>query len=171
MYSLWLMPNEVASKTYQDIIYKLSKPLAAPIFEPHITLLSGMDTPILDQTFYELSVLAALTKPFNVSFSNIAYENDFYRSLYMKAHPVDKLIQLQKETKDIFKTVDYPFRPHLSLLYAELAQKCKPKLAKQLNTKLLKKAQFSSIRLMQTKGKVEDWKLVEEFPFWLSEIK
>lgn len=167
MYSLWLIPEDTAFIKYSEVIEGFSKNLKAPYFEPHITLLGGIKN-IDDKTMYELSVLAAVTDRFKVKLYQLAFQKAYFRCFYLLAKKNRKLCNLYQEALQIFKEEKdvNNYMPHLSLIYKNMEVSQKKKLIKKLGHSLYGNIQIQSIRLVQTQGKVEDWKLVEEFPLW-----
>ena len=160
MYSIWLMPDNIATERFQKVIASLSETHQSPIFTPHITLLSGMQE-VNDLHFYKISVLAALTQVFDVLVGEWSSTNLYFRALFLHTKPSELLNKLQSEVAAIFSEVEYEFNPHLSLLYADLKEDdTSVDVSKEVFANMF---QAVSIAVVQTEGEVEDWKIVDSF--------
>ena len=157
------MPSDRELMRYQNIISEFSQEFDTPAFEPHITLFSGIEN-LTDDIIYQISVLAALTDIFDVTFSEIGLKSNYYKSIYLKPDSNKTLVKMNRELQEIFSDISYSFKPHLSLLYSDASKKEKQDLLHKTNKPILGQFQATTLRIMKTDGNVESWKMVEDFP-------
>ncbi|MFT5835014.1 MAG: 2'-5' RNA ligase [Cognaticolwellia sp.] len=163
MYSIWLMPSDRELMRYQNIISEFSEHFNTPVFEPHITLFSGIEN-LTDEIIYQVSVLAALTDIFDVTFDDFGLKSNYYKSIYLKPDSNQTLEKMNQELQEIFSDISYSFKPHLSLLYSEISKKEKQDLLHQTTKIILGRFQATTLRIMKTDGEVKTWKAIEDFP-------
>jgi myosin heavy subunit len=96
MYSIWLMPSDRELMRYQNIISEFSEHFNTPVFEPHITLFSGIEN-LTDEIIYQVSVLAALTDIFDVTFDDFGLKSNYYKSIYLKPDSNQTLEKMNQE--------------------------------------------------------------------------
>jgi 2'-5' RNA ligase len=164
MYSLWLKPSIESFRRYQSIITDLSDIHQTQSFEPHITLMSGIND-ISDEAFYKISILAALIKVFDDNSTTLSMHNSYYKSLYATIQSNTTLDNLSAEIQALFPKNNYEFQPHLSLIYSDLTKVEKLKIIehqKKFHPKLIG---LEGIQIMKTIGASTDWETIEHFPF------
>ena len=126
----WLVP---AAGPVRDrlagIIAGLAAEHAAPVFAPHVTL-AGVVEASPDAAALVLGRLVAGVAPFAVTLTEVGYEPEFFRSLYLRAGPNPILSALHEAGERAWGLDGPPYRPHLSLLYArDLPEESKPAIA------------------------------------------
>ncbi len=164
MYSLWLKPSIESFRRYQSIISDLAEVNQTEDFLPHITLKSNIED-LTDKHLYDIAVLSAITKVFDVRSTSLSVQDDYYKSLYAVVQHNTILNHLNREIKDLFPNNDYDFQPHISLIYSNLSKVKKLKII-QLNRKTYPKLiGLEGIQIMKTVGKPSDWEMIEYFPF------
>ena len=126
-YSIWLMPEGNVKDQLKYAIYSLSTDFGGPIFEPHITLVSsvlGSEKELVQKT----EIISKKIKPFEISFGDIEYSDNFFRSLFLKIKVNTKL----KTARDIAcKELNWnenDYMPHLSLVYGDYNRKEKEQM-------------------------------------------
>jgi hypothetical protein len=165
MYSIWLRPS--APFTYRQIIQNWGESFGTPVFEPHITLFSGIDD-ISDELFYQLGVLAALNTSFELRPKEVLSRADYFRALYLSFETTPPLKNIYAELQTLFPHVRYPFEPHLSLLYGEIEAAEKRRLLTPDLMRHLQTLSFSAqtISIMDISDEPEMWFSVEDFPLF-----
>ena len=132
--STWLIPAELDRQLLSKAMNALSNRFAAPEFIPHITLYSTyVPKDKLVHTKSLVAGLSKLLKPLPLTVSNIKHSEILFKSLFaeFKKNPaLDKLHATQR--KLFYKYGDYPFNPHLSLMYKILEPHESEKIIKQL---------------------------------------
>jgi 2'-5' RNA ligase len=163
MYSIWLMPSDKELMRYQEIIDEFSLRFDTPGFEPHITLFTGIET-LTDDLIYQISVLAALTDTFELMFKELALKNNYFQAIYLKPDFNNSLSTMNEELTVLFPSVNYAFKPHLSLLYGNISKENKEDYLRQFDSTILGSFHATTLRIMKTVGEVEMWQVIEDFP-------
>jgi len=133
----WLVP---AAGPVRDrlagIIAGLAAAHGAPVFAPHVTM-AGVVESSPDAAALALGRLVAGVPPFEVALTEVGYEPEFFRSLYLRAEPPAILTALHDAGQRAWALDGPPYRPHLSLLYARhLPEERKPAIAGALGLAL-----------------------------------
>ena len=128
-YMTWLVP---AAGPERDRLTAVMGGLAAeheaPVFKPHVTMTDPVEAD-------ELSVLGVLQPmlsgraPIQVTLSGFGHEPEFFRSLYLAVEPSEPLTALHDAARQSWEQILPPYRPHLSLLYADLPEEGKDAIA------------------------------------------
>ena len=163
-YSIWYVPEAAASEPLQALIAALAQESDAPLFEPHITLLGQIDG-AENRLLEKVKVFAGLVSPFQVRFTQLGMQANYFRSLYLKVGPDNVLQRLHQQALAHFKvSVTTPYLPHLSLLYSHLEPQAKQKLLEKHPFSLPRPVTISSLALIRTRGSVGHWELVDQRP-------
>jgi 2'-5' RNA ligase len=165
MYSLWLKPSVESYRRYQSIISNLASDYKTPNFEPHVTILSDIEY-LKDGDFYQIGVLAALTKVFDVKLTVLSMQNSYFKSLYGGIQNNKEINSLNSELQSLFPQNVYSFQPHFSLLYSNVPKGKKLKIIKEQRETIPKLIGLEGIQVVKTIGKPADWEIVEYFPFY-----
>ena len=165
MYSIWLMPSDRELVRYQNIIDEFSLQFDTAGFEPHITLFTGIET-LTDEIIYQISVLAALTDSFELIFNELCLKNNYFQAIYLKPDFNDALLKMNEELTILFPSVNYIFKPHLSLLYGNISKENKEDFLKQSDSTILGNFHATTLRIIKTSGEVEMWQTIEDFPLF-----
>jgi putative hydrolase of the HAD superfamily len=106
---------------YADaIIRALSGSLDAPLFEPHLTVCSGLcvDPGVLRE---RVAIAAQTLSPLVLRVKGVGCTEAYFRSLYIEFMPDLRLAALRDELKiAVDRTDNGVFLPHLSLLYRDM---------------------------------------------------
>ncbi len=157
-FSLWLQPSKSDNFLLQDVLFKLAKEYQTPLFEPHLTLLSGCLDPedFLEQTFFKKH------PPFSVKIKVLNQSQRFFQPIFLEIAENRALTLLRQQCLQKFKMTNVTIKhPHVSLLYGKFVKKERQVIMKSLNLKLFKKIEFNKISLVITEGMVEKWKKVK----------
>ena len=126
-YSIWLMPKGNVKYQLKKIIFMLSTEFDGPIFTPHVTLVSSF-LGSQEELSHKTRIISKKIKPFEVSFGDIGYTGDFFRSLFLNIKVNTKL----KTARDIAcKELNWnqnDFMPHLTLFYGDHKRKKKEQM-------------------------------------------
>ena len=121
MLMAWLMPAAGPVRDHlAATIDRLAAEHDAPRFEPHITM-AGLFQSDQGSAVQTLTSLAADARPFEVRFAATGYEQAYFRALYLRAEPSPQLTALHEAARAAWALVSRRYRPHLSLLYADIA--------------------------------------------------
>ncbi len=162
-YSLWLMPKGKAYKKFSQLIKKLAKENNALVFEPHITILN---VTMLDkeEVIRRATKLVIGQKPFLLTLQNIDYQDNFFRTFFVKADISDELLSLRKKVDDAFGIEYTTYMPHLSILYGEFPSSTKDKIIKNIGRDQAMTFEIDSLILIKG-GEIDKWRIIKEFPF------
>ena len=136
-YALWVVPGGTAYHSLKNQISELSKEYNTVDFEPHVTIIGGLagEENKLVSKMEEL----ASAPPFEISLNKIGDSDEYFKCIFLECERNKELMDLNRKARVIFNHLKDPeFKPHLSLLYAEL----KPELIKKIVDEL--KPKYSS---------------------------
>lgn len=167
-YSLWLVPPR-DDKTFEflrGLIQELARKYETPTFDPHVTLLGGIEGEEQDIVEKTKSLASSLS-PHPIWFDEVGTRRTFFQALFIEAAAVaSRLVRPHLRAKEMFGTIQERYFPHLSLAYADLQPDQLFALMELLPLRKLQGLYFvpESIELWRTEGEVKDWCLVDVFP-------
>jgi 2'-5' RNA ligase len=160
----WLIPSEPAHSLFQRIINDLARRCDAPIFEPHVTIHVGADR--ADAAKNALGEAAREGKLIGLTPLGIDQSTEFIKTLFvqfaMSAEPRKTHDIIREAAKD---SSHYELKPHLSLLYKNLAAATRRELAASINVPL-SEVTFDAIKAVRcvsptkSRADVEAWHVV-----------
>ena len=167
IYALWLVPGGDTYKELSALITRLAKSHGAPVFEPHVTLLSGIKNEGEDELLRLTHLLATRVEPFEVKLAETRYMDDYYRCLFLMAEPTDGLIRANIEAKLVMAELigQQEFYPHLSLLYGEFFPMVKEAIIADIGARMDISFTADKVKLLRVTGGPADWKPLGEFRF------
>jgi len=122
MLMAWLMPAAGPVRDHlAATIDRLAAEHDAPRFEPHVTM-AGLFHSGQQAAVQTLTSLAAGVRPFEIRFAATGYEQAYFRALYLRAEPSPQLTALHEAARAAWALESRPYTPHLSLLYADIAE-------------------------------------------------
>jgi 2'-5' RNA ligase len=125
MLMAWLVPAPGPERDHlAAAIGALAAEHRAPRFEPHITI-AGRFHSGEQAAARALTSITAGVRPFEVRFAAVGHEQAYFRALYLRAEPVPQLTALHEAARTAWALGVRPYIPHLSLLYANLAEEPK----------------------------------------------
>jgi len=160
----WLIASEPAHSFFQRIINDLAGRCDAPVFEPHVTIHVGADR--ADAAKNALVDAARECKRIGLTPLGIDQSDEFIKTLFVQ---FDMSAELRK-TNDIIRqaagdSANYRLKPHLSLLYKNLAAATRRELAVSINIPL-SEVTFDAIKAVRcvsptkSAADVEAWHVV-----------
>ena len=127
--SVWVRPIGEALDRIREVTRRLSVRPRGPEVEPHLTLLSGIETTRVDAGV-KLKRLASRLSPFSVRLGKIDWRADYFRCLYVAVARTPGLLAAQRAAHDAFDmNPPDPFKPRLSLFYGTLDDELERDLA------------------------------------------
>ena len=164
-YAIWLSLDRDTEARLASVIGDLSARMNTPVFTPHITLLSGIRysvTTILNA----LRILKLEFQNFTVVPEELEAGRTYFHSLYIKIQAGSTVLKLRSRGENLLNTYrPSPFYPHISLLYGHIDGKQKQDIINELNSWWQdSELEMNSLALMNTTGKPDAWKLIENIP-------
>lgn len=164
-HALWLRPFGNTAFELKQRIKKLSETYNTPLFEPHITILSGLrrgETELIQLT----DTLAGSLSPFTVHLTKMGYHDHYYQSLFMKVKKTDSFITAQQTAEKLFGcSTNESYFPHLSLLYGDVDEQEKRRILNTMGKSYNLEFPVHSLLLIKTEGEVDDWKKIHTAEF------
>jgi 2'-5' RNA ligase len=121
----WLVPAAGPARDHlAATIGALAAEHGGPRFEPHVTI-AGRFHCGERAAAQALTSLAAGAPPFTVRFAEVGSEQAYFRALYLRADPAPQLTALHDAARAAWALESRRYLPHLSLLYANLAEERK----------------------------------------------
>ena len=164
LYSLWLMPHGDLAKRLQKLIADLSTKHATPCFPPHITLIGSINI-TQTEAVAKTTTLGRKIAPFAVKVSDVAYMDEYFRCLFIKADKTEDLMSANAAARSLFglqNTEDY--MPHLSLVYGHLTTQVKIDIIEKIGKKIEFEFPVEEIYLYYTDGQPKAWRFVSTTP-------
>jgi hypothetical protein len=158
----WLLPERTAREVFLREIRELARQFGAPLFEPHVTIFIAPEN-----SRAPLEVLHEVGQAnIELTIHRIRLGQEFTKTLFVQFEGNSNLRQLGDA---IWKASSarnrYVIDPHLSLLYAKLPAKTKPRLADNIRLPF-REVRFTTICAMRcarpttTTIEVEQWELL-----------
>jgi len=162
-YSLWLKPRGELYSRLVDIIKRLGREYHAPIFEPHVTLLSSL-TMEKEAAIDKAARLAGQLRPYTVRLNTIESGRNYYRCVYILVAPTEAVTAAQEKARLVFDRKDAPvYVPHLSLLYGRYSPRLKSVAKAQLGNRLKSTFTVDHLYLVDTTGEPTTWREAASF--------
>lgn len=164
----WLIPSEPAHSFFQRIINDLARRYDAPVFEPHVTLHVGANR--ANGAKNALGDAARECKFIGLTPLGIDQSDEFIKTLFVQFAMSEEL----RKANDIIREAvnnssHYQLKPHLSLLYKNLAAATRRELAASINVPL-SEVTFDAIKAVRcvsptgSRADVEAWRVVAAIP-------
>jgi putative hydrolase of the HAD superfamily len=160
----WLIPSEPAHSFFQRIINDLARRCDAPVFEPHATIHVGADR--ADAAEKALGDVARECKRIGLTPLGIDQSDEFIKTLFVQFVMSAELLKINEIIRNAaHDPSQYELKPHLSLLYKNLAAATRRELAASINVPL-SEVIFDAIKAVrcvsptQSRADVEAWHLV-----------
>jgi len=166
MLMAWLVPAAGPVRHQLTVtIAALAAKHEAPRFEPHVTM-AGLFHSGEEAAIQALTSLTAGVRPFEVKFSAPGYEQSYFRALYLRAEPAPQLTALHEAAQVAWALDVRPYLPHLSLLYADIAEARKRAIIATLGIQLPLTVRINAAELWADHpAGVPGWHRVARVPF------
>jgi hypothetical protein len=164
IYSLWLIPDGEMHVHLSSSISTVALKLCTPIFEPHVTVVWG-NLSSDEEAIGRAQAVAAAGRGMAIRLMAVVCEQTYFRAMYMPVEATPPLMALHHVAAKCFglEGKDPHYRPHLSLVYGDLEQAAKERVAKGLDIRGGEEFFASRLRLVRTDGAVNTWSRVAEF--------
>jgi hypothetical protein len=160
----WLIPSEPAHSFCYQIINDLARRCDAPVFEPHVTIHVGADR--ADAAKNALGAAARECELIGLTPVGIDQSDEFIKTLFVQFAMSAELRKINGIIRDTANhSSQYELKPHLSLLYKNLAASTRCELAASIEIPLSEVA-FDAIKAVRcvsptkSRSDVEAWQVV-----------
>lgn len=165
-YSIWLEPEGEIRERLKGVIRSLSDGHGTPLFDPHVTLVGGLEGSE-DEVGRHTESLANRIKPYMVELTGqVGCEEIWQKAMFIIVQETNPVMEANQLARTEFNLAGGDrYRPHLSLMYSNTIPLARRhEIARGLNRlDLIGQFPVSKIHLYRTAGKVEEWVKLEEF--------
>lgn len=165
-HSIWIVPPR-ASKAFgrlKRLINELSSTYGTAEFDPHVTLIGGVEA---DELHEKAQQLASRLSEFALTLGTLGTHGVFFRQLFAEVIPTRHVSGAHAAACEVLALEQQPYSPHLSLLYGDVpgnhvAEEAAPliRAAGVIETTFL----ASNLELWRTQGPVDAWRLLATYP-------
>ena len=165
-FHLWLMPTGGTCERLAAIIRHLSHKHGGPLFEPHVTLLGGIEGEE-EEICHNTMRLAQGLRPFEVQLTKPGYQDSYFRCLYLHVQETPSLMEAQAQARIILnQQKELQFQPHLSLLYGTYAADLKEHMIESLESQAGVVFEATAVHVIKAAhSQPKDWEKRALFPF------
>jgi 2'-5' RNA ligase len=160
----WLIPSEPEHGFFQRMINDLARRCDAPVFEPHVTIHVGADR--ADAAKNALGAAARECKLIGLTPLGIDQSDEFIKTLFVQFATSAELSKLNSIIREAANdSSEYELKPHLSLLYKNLAVATRREVAASIDVPLFE-VTFDVIKVVRcvspakSRADVEAWRVV-----------
>jgi 2'-5' RNA ligase len=136
----------------------------APVFEPHVTVLGGIDGKhtALEET---TRALAARTAPLELAFEGVHWSTTRHQCVFLVVEPTLELVKLHRSAREEFDEPNTAYHPHLSLIYSEMDLEDRRDVAQSIDTTTLPSGiTCHRLELVDTTGAESEWETMASVP-------
>ena len=162
----WICPAEPAGNELASIIGDLARRFDAPVFEPHVTIYSA--DAANEKPEVALERVLKNRKRYQLSIRGLNFSGEFTKTLFVQFAPNPALARLSEDLRRASASPsDYELNPHLSLIYKEMDEKTKRRLAASI-TLPFDEVIFDTVKAIlsraeiKSRKEVEAWRVVAE---------
>ncbi len=162
-YSIWLEFDIQSTSLIRQIIEDLRSKFKSPLFDPHLTLLPGIEDDE-NELISNFSHFVMDLNSFPIEIESFDHSDEFYKCVFMKVKKSNVLMDLYSKSKLFLKKGgDKVFNPHISLIYAYLSVDERAKIVEDLRVYNFNLVEVKKISLVKTIGEPSDWKHLTSF--------
>jgi 2'-5' RNA ligase len=166
-YSIWLVSDREsrAYRALDELIGDHARSYPdAPDFEPHITLLGGIEADegrVVERT----RDLARDCDPFELDFSDVSCSTTTHQCVFLLVTPSAELLRLRRSASESFGRDERMYVPHLSLVYSGMNIEDRVRLVRSIDTASLPDGvRIDTVEVVDTGGPVPEWRTVSTHP-------
>ena len=165
-YSIWLVPDR-GTDAYQQLEETIGEYAQryedAPEFEPHITVVGGVEG---DISALEEGVrsFAEDQDSFSVDFTRVHCSTTRHQCVFLLVEPTVDLLSLHQKAVEVFDVDAGMYVPHLSLVYSDMSMEERLEMVESIDTTALPSdVPIGEITLVKTSGPVSEWETVATY--------
>jgi len=97
-YSIWVIPSESVNITLQKIIDQLSKEFGGPLFEPHMTIIGGINQGLseIEEKTYKI---AQTLNTLELTLGPVSFSTTYFQNVLVRVNSTALLMQLNLDFK------------------------------------------------------------------------
>jgi 2'-5' RNA ligase len=162
--SLWLVPQQgESSRQLAARIDSLAQRLGTPRFEPHLTLLGGLEGGQAD-IVARSEVLARTLAPIELRIRDIEGSDEYFRCVFAAVERMPELVRAHEQAVEVFGwRPPQPFFPHVSLIYGALSSSARAGLLGELRERPAGTFSSGRLQVVSTEGPPERWRSLATF--------
>jgi len=161
-YYLWLMPQKEMVDEFQKIIQGLSEAYGTPVFEPHVTLITGLRGNE-DNLVNEIGAFTLRKRKISVTTKGINYMHGFFTALFLNIQNTPEIDQLNTQAREFLTPFGQgSYHPHLSLLYGDITSQEKKRIFADLNL-APQTITLDKLKLIKGHSNVAQWQVIGEW--------
>lgn len=156
-YFLWLKPSGGAYGQLAGVIAELARQWSGPTFDPHVTLLGGLEGS--EAELVERSTqLAAQLSAFPIVLRRASFGDDYFQCVFLPIESTPSLLTARGAAEHLFGRSGDDFRPHLSLLYGRHPDDRKAAIARDLPSTVCAPFDATAVHLIRADSSdPKDW--------------
>jgi 2'-5' RNA ligase len=165
-YSIWLLPDRetTAHRRLDDLIADHARAHPdAPEFDPHITLLGGIETDektVGDRT----RDLTRGRDPLELAFGGVSCSTTTHQCVFLLVWPSVPLLELRQAATESFGRAAEMYVPHVSLIYSALSPEDRVRMVRSIDADSLPDTvPIDAVEIVDTGGPVSDWQTVSTY--------
>lgn len=171
-FSIWIEPEGEIRERLSKIIESLAYHYGTPVFDPHVTLLGGIEMykrDVLDR----LQQLVGRLTPYTITLTGTieCAANNWAQSMIVLVEKTEQVMTAHDVAREAFSLTGAPYtKPHLSLMYTEsIPQPDRRQIAAELDKNQLMgsfQAQYLNLILATQSGfkGIRTWEKVVQLP-------
>ncbi|HUG53303.1 MAG TPA: 2'-5' RNA ligase family protein [Vicinamibacteria bacterium] len=161
--ALWLIPEERVRARLAEVIGRLASAHGSPRFEPHVTLVAGI-TLEREELVARARTLARDTPPVAVTLTRLSGGPAYYRALVLDV-ACERLLALHRLAAALVGRAEDPaFRPHVSIMYADLTPASRAVIAAQIGQAWDLPCVLGRLGVVRVEGPPSAWTREEDLP-------
>jgi len=160
MYAVLLLFEKNDKEYLTQIISRLSNEYGSSFFTPHVTVYGLVDAPLEELDKIILDSIKGI-KSFNIEKNTVSFSDDFWKTLFIEFNRNESMLEINKNlTQHLSKFAKYELKPHASLIYKEMSNEEKQRLADTLEIK--NSFKITGVGIQVFSERIEEWKIVRE---------
>jgi len=162
-YHLWLKPSGETLEVLSRAVRDLASTFGAPVFEPHVTLLTNL-VGTEQEHVRRGGELARRLRPVPIVLVEPSTGPHYFQCVFLKVDPTPPVMSANMVAREIFSAPDEPYFPHLSLLYGLFPEARKVAVVDGLSPTLLQTFEAQAVHLVRAHSTdPADWLEIGEF--------
>ncbi len=164
--AIWLLPQDQEAENLRQIIRWIAEECSTPIFEPHVTLISGLRAKP-DDVAGRLQTLAERRHSFLLSTGRPELYDEFFRSIVVPVFPSERLAGLRRDACRLLGVrVPLEFRPHFSLAYGAIPVEVKRRVVEQTGASVPSVVRISTLAVVRASSELDvgSWTICRRMP-------